>query len=314
MDSLRLKSDSFSIDFQYSEEHKSQQKTVKSSSTIESHSQLEKVRRLNEVNGAMIPHVKLTWAVLYIQMKLCQKTLRNFLDERNEHANIQNFYQQFPSFASIGNLNEPSSHQIVGYSMFHQLCSGLEYIHGKGIVHHDIKPSNVFISTEESGDITLQLGDFGLACPLENNDMVRHNGFGTRLYAAKEQLDGQCSKKSDIYSLGVILIELLSKCITVMECYKKVEEIKKGESLSEIDAEPCKLINRLLSQQIDKRPEISELKGIVQLKIESTSNELDRLKRVISDKDDLIQQKEQQIDELKNEISKLRKQLSNTDV
>lgn len=313
MDSLRLKSDSFSIDFQYSDQQKSIQTTVKSSSTIESHSQMDKIRRLNEVNGALIPHVKLTWAVLYIQMKLCQKTLRNFLDERNEHGNIKEFYQQFPSLSSVDDLNELSCHQTVGFSMFHQLCSGLEYIHAKGIVHHDIKPSNVFIS-EESSDLTLQLGDFGLACPLENNDMVRHNGFGTRLYAAKEQLDGICSKKSDIYSLGVILIELLSKCITVMECYKKVEKIKNREPLSEIEAESCQLIKRLLSHQIDKRPDITELKSIIQQNLESSTNELDRLKQVISDKDDVIQQKEQQIGELMSEITKLRKQLSNTEV
>lgn len=313
-DSLRLKSDSFSIDFQYSDEQISHQKTVKSSLTVESHSQMEKVRKLNEANGAMIPHVKLTWAVLYIQMKLCQKTLRNFLDERNEHGNVQEFYQQFPSLLPIKDINDTLSHQTVGFNMFDQLCSGLEYIHAKGIVHHDIKPSNVFISNEESGGLTLQLGDFGLACPLENNDMVRHDGFGTRLYAAKEQLDGQCSKKSDIYSLGVILIELLSKCITVMECYKKVEIIKKGEPLSEIDSEPCQLIRRLLSHNIDKRPDISELKNIVQLKLESSSNELDRLKKVICDKEEVIQQKEQQIDELMSEICKLRKQLSNSEV
>jgi serine/threonine protein kinase len=158
----------------------------------------------------------------------------------------------------------------------------------------------------------LQLGDFGLACPLEGEDIVRHDGFGTRLYAAAEQLQGKCCKKSDIYSLGVILIELLSKCITVMECFKKVEELKKGEDLSEIDIESCALIRCLLSQKPDKRPDIVDLKSIVQKKLETSSSVVDHLKKVISDKDDVIQQKEQQIGELMNEISKLRKQLSNS--
>lgn len=307
-DSLRLKSDSsFTVDFQYSHEEKSQQQSVKSTSTVDSHSRLEKIRRLNEANGALIPHVKLTWAVLYIQMKLCQKTLRNFLDERNEQANFDDYYQQFPSLSGPIDCD---SHQIISYGMFGQLCNGLEYIHAKGIVHHDIKPSNVFISNEESGAMVLQLGDFGLACPLENNDMVRHNGFGTRLYAAKEQLDGLCCKKSDIYSLGVIMIELLSKCITVMECFKKVEKIKKGDNLSEIDDTSCDLIRRLLGHQADKRPDIMELKALVQLKLDSSSNEVDRLKKVISSKDDELQKKDLQIKELKSEIVKLRKQLS----
>lgn len=315
-DSLRLKSDSFSINFEYSQEQKSEEKTMKSKSSVESRSNLEKVRRLNDANRAMIPHVKLTWAVLYIQMNLCEKTLRNFLDERNERQSFQDYYQEFPSFLSPtdDDLNAIRNPNAIAYSMFHQLCSGLEYIHNKGIVHHDIKPSNVFITKEESGSTVLQLGDFGLACPLENNEVVRHNGFGTRLYAAAEQLNGQCTKKSDIYSLGVILIELLSKCITVHECYNKVEKIKKGDGCSELDDDSCALIKALLSVKADTRPDISALKKTIQQKFESSANELDRLKRVISDKDDVIQQKDQQIDELMSEISKLRKQLSNTEV
>jgi eukaryotic translation initiation factor 2-alpha kinase 1 len=304
VDSLRLKSDSFSIDFEYSQE----QVQVKSSSMIESHSKMDKIRRLNDVNGALVPHVKLTWAVLYIQMKLCHKTLRNFLDERNERASFFEYYRQFPT----NETDSDAALQVIGFSMFHQICNGLEYIHNKGIVHHDIKPSNVFISQEESGALTMQLGDFGLACPLEGNDMVRHDGFGTRLYAAMEQLEGQCCKKSDIYSLGVILIELLSKCITVMECYKKVEKLKKGENLNDIDAETCELIKRLLSKNPDKRPDIVELKQIVQEQLETSSNEVDRLKKMISDKDNELQKKDQQIDELMGEITKLRKQLSNS--
>lgn len=306
VDSLRLKSDSFSIDFEYSQE---QQQMMKSASMVESHSRLEKIRKLKSTNGAMIPHVKLTWAVLYIQMKLCHKTLRNFLDERNEQENFFEYYRQF---SPIDENDSSASLQVVGFGMFQQICNGLEYIHGKGIVHHDIKPSNVFISQEETGALTMQLGDFGLACPLEGNDMVRHEGFGTRLYAAGEQLAGQCTCKSDIYSLGVILIELLSKCITVMECYKKVEKLKKGENLTDIDPGICEIIKRLLSHNADNRPDICELKKIVQQKLETSSNEVDRLKQVISDKDSEIQKKDQQIDELMSEITKLRKQLSNS--
>lgn len=311
-DSLRLKSDSFSINFEYSQEQTSHQLTVKSLSSIDHHSRLEKIRKLKDTNGAMVPHVKLTWAVLYIQMKLCQKTLRNFLDERNVHSSFIDYYREFPSF--VRQSDDLITYKIFAFSMFQQLCHGLEYIHAKNVVHHDIKPSNVFISKEESGALILQLGDFGLACPLENNDMVRHDGFGTRLYASPEQLGGVCTKKSDIYSLGVILIELLSKNITVMECYKKVEKVKNGEQLSEIEIESYELIRRLLSHHTSNRPDISELSAIVHLKLELSSSEVDRLKKLISDKDDVIQQKDQQIDDLRSEIIKLRRQLSSIEV
>lgn len=68
----------------------------------------------------------------------------------------------------------------------------MEYIHSKGIVHHDIKPSNIFIQLE-NGALLVQLGDFGLACPLQS---VRHSlALGTKLYAAPEQLAGKCDPK-----------------------------------------------------------------------------------------------------------------------
>lgn len=68
----------------------------------------------------------------------------------------------------------------------HIICfTGLEYIHSKGVVHHDIKPSNIFIQIENN-EIVVQLGDFGLACPLQSN---RHSlAFGTKLYAAPSSL------------------------------------------------------------------------------------------------------------------------------
>lgn len=311
-DSLRLKSDSFTVDFQYSHENEEKSQQKSKSSSADGISQMDKIRRLNAANGALVPHVKLTWAVLYIQMKLCQKTLRHFLDERNENRSFDEYYKQYHCYLRFPEDDSEKKYQMFAYRVFEHLCKGLEYIHTKEIVHHDIKPPNVFISTEENGELIFQLGDFGLACPLEEKEVVeRHDGIGTRLYAAAEQLDGQCSKKSDIYSLGVILIELLSRCITMMECYKKVEKLKKCERLTDIDKESCDLITKLLSRRPESRPDISELKRIVSQKLES-SNEVSRLKKTIYDKDNELHKKDQQIDELMTEISKLRTQLSNS--
>jgi len=56
---------------------------------------------------------------------------------------------------------------------------------------HILQPSNIFIST--SGQLQIQLGDFGLACPLQKEK--HHSVIGTHLYAAPEQLEGKCDRQ-----------------------------------------------------------------------------------------------------------------------
>ncbi|XP_070503283.1 eukaryotic translation initiation factor 2-alpha kinase 1-like [Chironomus tepperi] len=303
-DSLRLQTnnnESFSINFEYSENHQSEKSILSSIPTNnDSYNDLQKLRRLELSNCSseskfLVPHVKLAWSVLFIQMKLCEKTLRNFLDERNECENFKTYYESF-------NLNEDNMTSIA-LSIFQQICNGLEYIHNRSIVHHDLKPGNVFVSFDNS-TLLFQLGDFGLSCPLDSNEMVSHYGFGTRLYAAKEQLEGRiCSKKSDIYSLGVILIELLLRCKTFMECSNKVNSLKKGEKVLEIEPNLCLLITRLLSNRTDLRPEITEIKNKISHYIDNASTEVVRLKNIIEEKD-------AKICELMEEIKTLKKQLS----
>lgn len=134
--------------------------------------------------------------------------------------------------------------------------------------------------------------------------MVAHYGFGTRLYAAKEQLEGRiCTKKSDIYSLAVILVELLLKCTTFMECSNKIDSLKKNEALPEIEADICDLLYKMLQNRADLRPEINTIKEKVSGLIENSSNEVVRLKNIIVEKD-------LRIDELMEEIKSLKQQLS----
>lgn len=304
-DSLRLlsggDSSSFEVTFERSQgtvESDSQHTEMTESQrtdTTASRSQLEAIRKLNSTSGranaALVPHIEIAWSVLYIQMKLCQKTLKNFLDERNSHSNFLKFYHD-------NNLKGESPNAIT-LNIFLQICSGLEYIHSKSIVHHDLKPSNVFISFDHDVPI-FQLGDFGLACPLEDNKMTRHDGFGTRLYAAKEQIEGKiCTKKSDIYSLGIIFVELISKCVTVMECSKKVDYIKKGEKIDDIDAKLCHLIAKLLTVKYEQRPCINDLRDEIKLLIEN--DEISKLKHIITAKD-------KEIEELRDQILKLKRE------
>lgn len=99
-----------------------------------------------------------------------------------------------------------------------QLCEGLAEAHGQGIIHHDLKPENVIMSRDEEGLETVTLLDFGIAHFRSSPDSLPADldDGGIRPctvhYAAPEQLDegSSANHRSDIYSVGVILFELLT--------------------------------------------------------------------------------------------------------
>ena len=89
-----------------------------------------------------------------------------------------------------------------------QICSALQHAHEQGIIHRDLKPSNLMIMK----DGTVKLTDFGIAKDLDVTQLTAtNNTVGTASYMSPEQCRGErnLTHKSDLYSLGVVLYELL---------------------------------------------------------------------------------------------------------
>jgi eukaryotic-like serine/threonine-protein kinase len=101
--------------------------------------------------------------------------------------------------------------------LFAAVCHAVQHAHQKGVIHRDLKPSNILV-TEQDGKPQPKVIDFGIAkalgLQLTDTTLVTHAGFaiGTAAYMSPEQAESSgidVDTRSDIYSLGVILYELL---------------------------------------------------------------------------------------------------------
>lgn len=99
------------------------------------------------------------------------------------------------------------------------VCDGVHAAHVQGIIHRDIKPSNIVVERRSDGALHPRVIDFGIAKAIDPNDEVgvtrtgQGRVAGTLAYMAPEQVDPKapCADvRTDVYSLGVVLCELLS--------------------------------------------------------------------------------------------------------
>ena len=142
------------------------------------------------------------------------------------------------------------------YSFILDICEGLKEIHSKNIIHKDIKPDNLFLTSNGK----IKIGDFGISRQLYNSRDFANTNNGPLLYMAPEEIkQNNYNIKVDIWALGCVIHELctLNICFkdyqSIMDGrYGRIDENYYGHSLQN-------LIDMLLNQDYNKRPKASEI-------------------------------------------------------
>ncbi|XP_026573101.1 eukaryotic translation initiation factor 2-alpha kinase 3 isoform X1 [Pseudonaja textilis] len=188
---------------------------------------------------------------LYIQMQLCRK--ENLKDWMNRRCTIEE--------------RERTECLVI----FLQIAEAVQFLHSKGLMHRDLKPSNIFFTM----DNIVKVGDLGLVTAMDHDEEEesvltpmpaydRHTGqVGTKLYMSPEQIYGNAySHKVDIFSLGLILFELLYPFSTQMERVRILSEVRNLTFpplfIKEYALEH-KMVKHMLSPSPTERPEAADI-------------------------------------------------------
>jgi serine/threonine protein kinase len=113
-----------------------------------------------------------------------------------------------PNAKTLADLMKQSLEREQIFHLTQQIAEALDHAHQAGIVHRDVKPSNILIDEE-----WVLLSDFGLAKMIEQPSEITGTGvgIGTPAYMSPEQAQGkQVDHRTDIYSLGIIMFEMLT--------------------------------------------------------------------------------------------------------
>ncbi|WOO41366.1 serine/threonine-protein kinase [Rubellicoccus peritrichatus] len=146
-----------------------------------------------------------------------------------------------------------------------ELFDGLHYLHSRGLIHCDLKPENILIEKKDANEVHYKLVDFGVSQRGSDQGTDQGNLRGSPAYLAPEQFYERFESNADLYSVGVILYEIIAG---YRPCDGTPEDIiraqRRGFDFKPLDNHPlASLVRRLL--EMDPRDRISSARDALAL-------------------------------------------------
>ena len=160
-------------------------------------------------------------------------------------------------------------------AIFRELCNSIQHAHQKGLIHRDLKPSNILV-TKRDGEFLSKVIDFGVSKATHGRvtgetDLTKHAFMiGTPEYMSPEQTDTQGNDqdiRTDVYSLGAILFELLTGSTPF-----ELEDLKSKNvfSIREIiQTRSIEMPSSRLSKLVDNKPQAFRDRGLTQKELQA---------------------------------------------